>query len=192
MNVRLTTVSPDCHRFLIAVIASQCFPVRERYILAYREFPRIPWRTPPRRQPHPRQPGTCRADWPGNWAYAAAESSVPSSATGCHAQLAPRRLVPAPQHEELVGAGSLSVPEPFLMAGITVGLQVMLASATTAWNQSTAVPSLLLCRLPVQPTGFAEWPAAASSDEPDPIGPTQRNHGPAARPEQSAAAGCPA
>ncbi|CAI8044142.1 hypothetical protein GBAR_LOCUS24515, partial [Geodia barretti] len=45
---------------------------------------------------------------------------------GRHAQLASRRLIPAAQHEELVAAGVLPVPEPFLMTGIAIGLQVIL------------------------------------------------------------------
>ena len=43
-----------------------------------------------------------------------------------HAQLATARFIPAAQHEELITAGILPVPEPFLMAAITVGFQVVL------------------------------------------------------------------
>ena len=50
----------------------------------------------------------------------------PVISNGRHAELATRRLIPAPQHEELVTAGVPPVPEPFLMAGVAVGLQMML------------------------------------------------------------------
>ena len=43
-----------------------------------------------------------------------------------HAQLATARFIPAPQHEELVAAGSLPVLKPFAMAGVAIGLQVVL------------------------------------------------------------------
>ena len=36
------------------------------------------------------------------------------------------RFIPAAQHEELITAGILPVPEPLLMTGIAIGLQVML------------------------------------------------------------------
>ena len=45
---------------------------------------------------------------------------------GRHAQLATSRLIPAPQHEELVAAGSTPLFKPCIMTGIAIGLQVIL------------------------------------------------------------------
>ena len=48
----------------------------------------------------------------------------PVIGNGGHADLASRRLIPAPQHEELVAASVPPVPEPFLMAGVAFGLEI--------------------------------------------------------------------
>ena len=45
---------------------------------------------------------------------------------GGHAELATRRLIPAPQDEELVAASILPIPEPLLVAGVAVGLEIVL------------------------------------------------------------------
>ena len=59
-----------------------------------------------------------------------------------HAELATRRLIPAPQHEELVTAGIPPVPQPFLMAGVAIGLQVVLLAPQPPGPEAQPHPAL--------------------------------------------------
>ena len=68
---------------------------------------------------------------------------------GSHAELATRRLIPTTEHEELVAAGISPVPEPLLMAGVAIGIQVNVAFAKAASTRSTAALAPTRCRLPV-------------------------------------------
>ena len=61
---------------------------------------------------------------------------------GRHTQLASRRFIPAPQHEELIAAGSLPVPEPFLMSGVTVGFEILLLAPQPLGPKAQPYPAV--------------------------------------------------
>ena len=64
-----------------------------------------------------------------------------------HAQLAATRLISTAQHEEVVAAGPAPIPDPVLVTGIPVGLQVVLLSPQLPGAKAETHPPGLYVRL---------------------------------------------
>ena len=81
------------------------------------------------------------------------QRQAPVIGHGSHAQLTARRLIPATQHEELVTARLSPVPEPFLMAGVAVCLEVVLLTPQFLGPKAQSHPALgnvsFQCRQPM-------------------------------------------
>ena len=73
---------------------------------------------------------------------------------GGHAQLATLRLVPAAQHEELVTAACLPIPEPFLVTGVAVLRQVALLAPEPFGAEAQPDPSCLNVRFQSRQPGL--------------------------------------